>query len=261
MPSATCLQVLGTLVELQHLLSHSKRYQPTDSRPFSTSGSRHNSKQPSRKSSWGRNRPSFRHLCRDNSISSESENAGQHIKAATAAAACATVSLADDSTDSTINSGCASGTSSYCTSLLSAQGVQQHRLNMQQPASATTQNQSNLGVGTQQPGQAQLRCSTPEPQPLHVVACVTNTASKAVAAAFFGAMGPDAAASAAAHGRLDHVSGSVVGVCEFSYELIVPGEVESAVLVQVAGEPLYTQVGLLSVHARLGESKRVCTLT
>jgi hypothetical protein len=85
---------------------------------------------------------------------------------------------------------------------------------------------------------------------LHVVACVSNTASKAVAAAFFGTMGPDAAAAAAAavakgsRRRGVGDSSSVVGSCEFSYELIVPGEVESAVLVQVAGEPLYTRVSV-----------------
>jgi hypothetical protein len=110
----------------------------------------------------------------------------------------------------------------------------------------------------QQPQQQQQQQQQPK-GPLHVVACVSSTSSKAVAAAFFGAMGPDAAASAAATssrrsgsngsngGSGGNGGGGVVGCCEFSYELIVPGEVEGAVLVQVAAEPLYTRVSAQSV--------------
>jgi hypothetical protein len=34
----------------------------------------------------------------------------------------------------------------------------------------------------------------------------------------------------------------MLGSCPFSYELVVPGVVESSVLVQVANEPLYGKV-------------------
>jgi hypothetical protein len=124
---------------------------------------------------------------------------------------------------------------------LSSQGIQQHKLNLQQ------QQQQQQGRGLNGAETAPQR----QQSVLHVVACVSNTASKAVAAAFFGSMGPDAAAAAAAAAAKGSRrrggggdSSSVVGACEFSYELIVPGEVESAVLVQVAGEPLYTRVSV-----------------
>jgi hypothetical protein len=57
-------------------------------------------------------------------------------------------------------------------------------------------------------------------------------------------MGPvaDAAGAAAAAAAGTGGGDGVVRDCEFTYELIVPGEVESAVLVQVAAEPLYTRV-------------------
>lgn len=87
-------------------------------------------------------------------------------------------------------------------------------------------------------------------QPPHVVACVATSSAKAVAAAFFGP--PNAAACAAADDvAADDSSSScgVVGQGLFTYELLVPGEVEGAVLVQAAQEPLYEQVGCL--HRRL----------
>jgi hypothetical protein len=63
-------------------------------------------------------------------------------------------------------------------------------------------------------------------QTLHVVACVATASARAVAASFFG----DAAGTSSSNGS---GSGAVVGCCPFSYELIVHGEVESAVLLQV----------------------------
>ena len=69
---------------------------------------------------------------------------------------------------------------------------------------------------------------------LHVVACVATTAAKAVAAAFFGS--PSTGGGGYSGG------GAVVGEQLFTYELLVPGELESAVLVQVANEPLYVKV-------------------
>jgi hypothetical protein len=91
----------------------------------------------------------------------------------------------------------------------------------------------------------------------HVVACVSTTSSKTVAAAFFGppaagcgsgaaAAGAAAAAgggsvAAAAAGEL--ASAGVVGSRLFTYELLVPGEIEGSVLVQVANQPLYIKVG------------------
>jgi hypothetical protein len=57
---------------------------------------------------------------------------------------------------------------------------------------------------------------------LHIVACIASTSARAVAASFFG----DAAGSSSS-------SSAVVRLCPFSYELIVHGEVESAVLLQV----------------------------
>jgi hypothetical protein len=90
-----------------------------------------------------------------------------------------------------------------------------------------------------------------KPKVPHVVACVSTTSSKAVAAAFFGppaagqALGAGAAAAAAATGAVagvDVVAGGVVGSRLFTYELLVPGEIEGAVLVQVANEPHYVKV-------------------
>lgn len=221
------LQVLGSMVELQHLLAHSDRYQRTHSGPFrALSGS---SKPSERKSSWGRKRTSFKHTASRTNSSHEGSLSGTAVEAAAA--------LAAASDNITAAGGAAEGTaddrdafaSTQAGSLggnqLSAQAVQQHRTGLQQPWPDMAQH----------PGDQQQ-------SPLHVVACVTTTASKAVAAAFFGAMGPDAAASAVSSKGLRQGSGSVVGACEFTYELIVPGEVESAVLVQVAGEPLYTRV-------------------
>lgn len=75
----------------------------------------------------------------------------------------------------------------------------------------------------------------------HVVACVSTMSSKAVAAAFFGppSAGQLAAAAAAVGGG---VATGVVGSRLFTYELLVPGEIEGSVLVQVANEPLYVKV-------------------
>jgi hypothetical protein len=92
--------------------------------------------------------------------------------------------------------------------------------------------------------------SRAKPKVPHVVACVSTTSSKAVAAAFFGppaAAGPggSGAGSAAAAGAvsgLDVVAGGVVGSRLFTYELLVPGEIEGSVLVQVANESLYVKV-------------------
>jgi S1-C subfamily serine protease len=65
---------------------------------------------------------------------------------------------------------------------------------------------------------------------LHVVACVATTSATAVAASFFG----DASGTKSGKGNSSSSgSGAVVGCCPFSYELIVHGEVESAVLLQV----------------------------
>lgn len=90
-----------------------------------------------------------------------------------------------------------------------------------------------------------------KPKVPHVVACVSTTSSKAVAAAFFGppaagqaAGGGGAAAAAASRAvaGMDVVKGGVVGSRLFTYELLVPGEIEGSVLVQVANEPLYVKV-------------------
>lgn len=90
----------------------------------------------------------------------------------------------------------------------------------------------------------------------HVVACVSTTSSKAVAAAFFGppaagrAASGSLSASATVAGTeaitgMDVVAGGVVRSRLFTYELLVPGEIEGSVLVQVANEPLYVKVGLM----------------
>jgi hypothetical protein len=92
--------------------------------------------------------------------------------------------------------------------------------------------------------------SRAKPKVPHVVACVSTTSSKAVAAAFFGppaAAGPGgsgagSAVTAGAVSGLDVVAGGVVGSRLFTYELLVPGEIEGSVLVQVANEPLYVKV-------------------
>jgi hypothetical protein len=96
--------------------------------------------------------------------------------------------------------------------------------------------------------------------PPHVVACVATSSSKAVAAAFFGppdgandnakvmtssstGNGADSAADAvSAESSSSGSEGGVVGGL-FTYELLVPGEVEGSVLVQVANEPQYVKVG------------------
>lgn len=95
--------------------------------------------------------------------------------------------------------------------------------------------------------------------PPHVVACVATSSSKAVAAAFFGPANSCCAAAtaavvgggvAAAAAAVEDISAAVdagssmgvVGPGLFTYELIVPGEVEGAVLVQVANEPQYVKV-------------------
>lgn len=95
----------------------------------------------------------------------------------------------------------------------------------------------------------------------HVVACVSTTSSKAVAAAFFGPPAAAAADAAAAGGFGGGSSGTewalgaavgvagadgsgIVGPRLFTYELLVPGEIEGSVLVQVANEPLYVKVRL-----------------
>lgn len=97
--------------------------------------------------------------------------------------------------------------------------------------------------------------SRAKPKVPHVVACVSTTSSKAVAAAFFGppaasgkssagASGAAGGAGAAAGGGVgvEAGAGGVVGTRLFTYELLVPGEIEGSVLVQVANEPLYVKV-------------------
>jgi hypothetical protein len=68
------------------------------------------------------------------------------------------------------------------------------------------------------------------PRKLHVVACVATTSATAVAASFFGNVPGTDSGNRSSSGS---GSGAVVGCCPFSYELIVHGEVESAVLLQV----------------------------
>jgi hypothetical protein len=102
------------------------------------------------------------------------------------------------------------------------------------------------GLNTQQQGLG----ARAKPKVPHVVACVSTTSSKAVAAAFFGPPAAGAAASGAAAavgaaqavGGMDVVAGGVVGSRLFTYELLVPGEIEGSVLVQVANEPMYVKV-------------------
>lgn len=87
---------------------------------------------------------------------------------------------------------------------------------------------------------------------LHVVACVGTIAARAVAASFFGGVSSSLASAAGAGDASSKSSiGAVVGRCPFTYELIVEGEVESAVLLQVANEPLYAQF----VYEVLGSSE------
>jgi len=95
---------------------------------------------------------------------------------------------------------------------------------------------------------APASCPADGRQVLHIVACVSTTASKAVATAFFGpgnaAAVTGTAVGATAAGLVTSNSSpvGVVGSDLFTYELMVPGEIEGAVLVQVANEPLYIKV-------------------
>jgi hypothetical protein len=115
------------------------------------------------------------------------------------------------------------------------------------------------GAGSEGRGQQGSEAPT-KPKVPHVVACVSTTSSKSVAAAFFGPPGATSSSSssssgaagaaaggaaAGAAGGLDAVAGGkgVVGSRLFTYELLVPGEIEGSVLVNVANEPLYVKVG------------------
>lgn len=101
--------------------------------------------------------------------------------------------------------------------------------------------------------QTQQGSGRAKPKVPHVVACVSTTSSKAVAAAFFGPPAAGRAASGTlsvsatvagteAVTGMDVVAGGVVRSRLFTYELLVPGEIEGSVLVQVANEPLYVKV-------------------
>lgn len=81
-----------------------------------------------------------------------------------------------------------------------------------------------------------------KPKVPHIVACVSTTSSKAVAAAFFGPPSAGQALGAGGAGGLEGSTAGVVGSRLFTYELLVPGEIEGSVLVQVANEPLYVKV-------------------
>lgn len=112
------------------------------------------------------------------------------------------------------------------------------------------------GAGSAFEGRGQQGLGRAKPKVPHVVACVSTTSSKSVAAAFFGppgatssssSSGAAAAAAAAAGGAAAGAGGGlagrgVVGSRLFTYELLVPGEIEGSVLVNVANEPLYVKV-------------------
>jgi hypothetical protein len=132
---------------------------------------------------------------------------------------------------------------------------QQHQLSLADRAASAARMQQQEALLAEQQEQRDT--------PPHVVACVATSSSKAVAAAFFGppngandnvkvmaSSSTGTGAGAAADGISAENSsssssssdGGVVGGL-FTYELLVPGEVEGSVLVQVANEPQYVKVG------------------
>jgi hypothetical protein len=79
---------------------------------------------------------------------------------------------------------------------------------------------------------------------LHVVACVQTTSAKAVMKSFFGECGwhKDSTSSSQGPAAGDSEQPAVIGSALFNYELLVPGELEGAVLVQAAHQPLVIKV-------------------
>jgi hypothetical protein len=79
---------------------------------------------------------------------------------------------------------------------------------------------------------------------LHVVACVQTTSAKAVMKSFFGECGWHKGSTSSSQGPAagDAEQPAVVGSALFDYELLVPGEMEGAVLVQAAHQPLVIKV-------------------